>query len=100
MKFSEKSSSINRLEKAGQLPGTLEKFNQPVLASGRLQPDPPRGPAARSRHPAIRCRPLLRPHGVSAHPRRARRARLVAAALRAARRAPVRALNIAVGLGL
>ncbi len=48
-------------------------------------------PPARPRHPAIRPGPVLRPGRVPAHHRHAEGPRLVAAALRAARRPPVRA---------
>ena len=64
---------------------------EPVLDAGRAQPRPPWRAAARSRHPAVRSRAVLRPGRVPAHPRHAEGERLVAAALRAARRPPVRA---------
>ncbi len=71
---------------------------EPVLHAGRPQPGAPCRPQARPRHPAIRPGPVLRPGRVPAHHRYAEGARLVAAALRAARRPPVCALTSPLGL--
>ena len=64
---------------------------KPVLDAGRAQPHPPWRPARRPRLAAIRSGVVLWAGRISAHARHAGDARLVAAALRAAWRASVRA---------
>ena len=53
-----------------------------LLHAGRAQPDPARGIAPRSRHPAVRSGPFLRPRRVPSDPRHAPRPRMVALPLR------------------
>ncbi|CAA9235479.1 MAG: Mandelate racemase/muconate lactonizing enzyme-like, partial [uncultured Acetobacteraceae bacterium] len=64
---------------------------EPLLRRRRAQPGPARRPPPGPRRAPVRPGALLRAGGVHPHPERAANPRLVGAALRAARRAPVRA---------